>query len=96
MTQHNINKGTRIKAQWFNVKPSSLTGMQLKFSGKQYFISGIVRHVRVDDLINPTKYYLYVESDNKDEGVFCEKCKVNEVFVDPKHVIEVDCVATSK
>jgi hypothetical protein len=66
--------------------------MQLKFGAASTEVSGIVRHVRVDNPENPTLYQFYIDVDGGVEGVKgielegCS-CGREHVEVDPKHVI---------
>lgn len=44
----NIVKGTRIKASWYKLLPSSLAGMQPKVGAKAQSVTVTVRHIRAE------------------------------------------------
>jgi len=89
-----INKGTRIRARWFRAQmnpPASLAGMQMKLGCTEVEVSGVVRHVRCDDPVKPTRYQFFIDPDPEVQGVPTVKlegctCGREHVQVDPKHV----------
>jgi hypothetical protein len=84
-----VNKGTRIRAEWFGeAKPVALAGMQMKVQATKFVVTGVVRHIRGDHPTDPKVVRLYVESDDG-TGTPCGKCQVREVEVNPDHVVEV-------
>jgi hypothetical protein len=66
----NINKGTRIRAQWLQPFPASLSGAQLKFAAKSFDVSGTVRHIRCASLEDQSSYVFFIDPD--DESIFKE------------------------
>ena len=61
-----LTKGTRIRATWLHVHPIgtfSLAGAQMKAVVTGVDLTGICRHLRGDDLVNPTVVRVYVEPD---------------------------------
>jgi len=73
----NIQKGTRIRAQWLQVVPNaSLAGQQPKLATSTVTVVGTVTHIRGDHPTSPTQIRLWVQPD---EGG-------PEVVVDPQHV----------
>lgn len=92
-----VNKGTRIRARWFKPQlnpPASLAGVQLKLSCSYVEVSGVVRHIRVDNQENPTDYQFFIDPDPEVSGaplVSLEGCSCGRghIHVDPKHVYEV-------
>ena len=93
MSDVTINKGTRIRAKWFIVsEPApSLSGAQMKLGCTQVEVSGIVRHVRCDDLENPTVYRLFIDPDTEVPGVAMVQlkgctCGRKHLRIIPEHV----------
>ena len=85
----NITKGMRIRARWFRPNPASLAGMQMKVSCTQVEVSGIVRHIRIDDPDHPTKYTLFIDADAEglpQVNLLGCTCGHGHIQVDPKHV----------
>jgi hypothetical protein len=89
----NIIKGTHIRASWLkpNIPLSSLAGMQTKLGCTQVNVSGIVRHIRVNDPLHPTDYQLYIDLDFNDPNIPTVQlvgctCGRKHVQVDPKHI----------
>lgn len=60
----------------------------MKFGATLVEVSGVVRHVRGNDPVNPTEIRLYVESDDG-LGEPCGKCQVREIAIKANHVYEV-------
>jgi hypothetical protein len=52
----------------------------MKAGATHYQVSGVIRHIRGDDPVNPTQFYLFVDPDTS--------------LVDPKHVSEHNGKAT--
>lgn len=55
MSDQIVVKGSRIRARWFKVNQplSSLSGMQMKFGATDVVVTGVVRHIRAIDPVNP-------------------------------------------
>jgi hypothetical protein len=89
-----ISKGSHIRAHWFQVtKPlSSLAGMQMKFGAHEVTVTGICRHFRGDDPVNPTKIKVYIDPDPgtwdgptvRPEGCTCDH---EHVEINPDHIV---------
>lgn len=99
-TDVTLVKGMRIRAQWFrpHLGPaSSLAGVQMKFSASLIDVTGIVRHIRVDNQENPTDYQIFIDPDQTILGVPLVQldrctCGRGHLQVDPKHIISAEHV----
>lgn len=87
-----ITKGDHVVASWMRTRLACLAGVQMKLEGQQVIVSGIVRHVRGDDPVNPTTVAIFIDPD--DPG--CElprvrpprcTCPKPHVVVDPQHIV---------
>jgi len=87
-----VKKGDRIRATWLKAAdpPSSLAGMQLKFSGEKFEVQGVIRHVRGDHPTNPTVVRFYVDPEHDFTGPRVRPygctCPTEHVEVNPDHV----------
>lgn len=73
---HNIVKGTRIRAEWFQASTVCLAGVQPKMGATACSVTGTVKHIRGDHPTNPTVIRLLVQPDAGGDLV----------TVDPNHV----------
>ncbi len=80
MNATTLTKGMRVTARWMeaNNPPSSLSGMQMKIGVHGREVTGIVTHIRGDHPTKSTKFSVAIKPDDGPE-----------VWVDPKHIIEV-------
>jgi hypothetical protein len=92
MPEFTLQKGSRIRAKWFEADPfgkAALTGMQIKTTATASSVTGTVRHIRSNDPnFAPENSMLFVEPDDG-IGTPCAKCGVNEVQIKPAWIVEV-------
>ena len=92
MPKATIQKGSRIRAEWFEADPfgkAALTGMQLKTMATVRSVTGTIRHIRSNDpKFAPENSVLFVEPDDG-TGTPCAKCGVNEIEIKPALIVEV-------
>lgn len=96
MSPPNINKGSRIRASWFQAydHPHSLAGVMLKTGATKHDVTGICRHFRGDAPVNPTTIRVYIDPDPgtwdgptmRPPGCTCDH---GHVDIDPDHIIAV-------
>lgn len=60
-------KGDRVHARWFDTKPIALAGVQMKMGADLREVSGVVRHIRTDNPLNPVNIRVYVDPDTTGE-----------------------------
>lgn len=87
-----VKKGSRISARWFgDAKAVALAGVNMKLQVTEYAVSGIVRHVRGDDPVNPTTIRFYIDPDPGYDGPRARPpgcaCSQDHVEINPDHVI---------
>ncbi len=89
-TLSTLFKGDRIRASWFSAKLTCLAGVQTKFGATQKTVTGIVRHIRVDDPVTPTGMRVYVDPDDGYVGPFINPpgctCSTQHVELRPEWV----------
>jgi hypothetical protein len=86
----NVLKGDRIRASWLAVKPVCLAGVQPKLGGEVQTVTGVIRHIRCDDPMNPTEIRIYVDPDGEWTGSrvtpFGCECPTAHVEIQPEWV----------
>lgn len=96
-----ITKGHRIRASWLvaDDPPGCLAGMQLKITAKSYDVTGVCRHFRGDDPVNPTRIMIYIDPDpgtwtgplvKPDGGCSCPPDHPGHVAINPDHIVAVN------
>lgn len=91
-----IAKGTRVQARWFKASNplACLAGMQMKFGVHEVAVTGICRHFRGDDPVNPKKVRIYIDPDPGTwtgptvRPVGCT-CDHEHVEINPDHIVGV-------
>ena len=80
-----IAKGTRLRAEWFGVKPVGLAGAQMKLGATVRTVVGTVVGVRGDAprAEDCTEIYFEVQPDDGGETVMVKSPWVKEVFDGP-------------
>lgn len=67
-----------------------LAGVQAKFGAVAKSVTGVIRHIRVDDPVNPTEVRIYVDPDDGYEGSFINPpgctCATQHVELRPEWV----------
>ena len=91
-----ITKGSRVHARWFqaNDPPSCLAGVQMKVAGQFADVTGVCRHFRGDDPVNPTVITVFIDPDPgtwdgptvRPPGCTCDH---PHVAVNPDHIVGV-------
>lgn len=89
-----VTKGQRITADWFgDAKFVALAGVMMKAQVTKFVVTGVIRHVRGDDPVNPKTVRFYVDPDGdwtgptvRPPGCTCDKAHVE---VNPDHVTGV-------
>ena len=88
-----VVKGQTIRAEWEDVRPVALAGMQLKFQASHYVVEGYVAHVRGDDPVNPQVVRLFVTPTLPTNAPRVRPagccCPEDHVMVEPRHVVAV-------
>ena len=91
-----VTKGTRVRASWFKADdpPGCLAGAQLKITARRFDVTGICRHFRGDDPVNPTKVVVYIDPDpNTWDGPLVKPfgctCDHGHVEINPDHIVGV-------
>jgi len=95
-----ITKGTKVRARWFkaNDPMSCLAGMQMKIGVTDVTVSGVCRHFRGDDPVNPTKVEVYIDPDpgtwtgplvKPAGGCSCPADHPGHVLINPDHIVGV-------
>jgi len=87
-----VTKGQRVRVSALFAYPTALAGAGLKFGAKLREFDGVVRHVRGDHPVTPTKIRAWIEPDAPVDGAtveYCDKCGVNEIVVDPGSIVAV-------
>lgn len=90
-----IQKGTRIHAEWSHSRMVGLAGVQMKLGATKVALTGVVRHIRGDHPTNPTAIRFFVDPDH-DDGSFeklkvelCPSCGHPHIVVRPEWVLQV-------
>lgn len=73
-----VEKGMRVRAEWFEAQPVALAGVQMKLGAISRKVEGEVAHVWGDHPTEPTKVTIAIQPDEGDE-----------VEVDAKHITAV-------
>ncbi len=76
-----VGKGDRVRARWFEADPkASLAGMQLKFSTSAREVVGVVKHIRGDKPVAPTKVAVAILPDGEKNLVWIRSEWIVEVL----------------
>jgi hypothetical protein len=62
-----VDKGMRVRAEWFDTKPVALAGAQMKLGATLRQVEGTVTHVWGDHPTKPTKVTVAIQPDEGDE-----------------------------
>jgi|SRR5580692_7406686 hypothetical protein len=88
-----VNKGDRIRAQWWKAKLVPLAGVQMKFEGTPIDVVGVIRHVRGDHPTNPSTVRIFVDPEGECAAERIQpygcKCGHGHVEINPEHIIQV-------
>lgn len=83
-------KGDRIRSAWFATRLTCLAGVQTKFGATLKRVTGVVRHIRVDDPVTPTEIRIYIDPDDGYAGSFVNPpgctCSTRHVEIRPEWV----------
>jgi len=90
-----ITKGTKVTARWLQAKLVALSGMQMKTGATEHVVTGVCRHFRGNDPVNPTEVKVFIDPEGdvspdlkrvRPHGCSCPEPHIE---INPDHIIKV-------